>query len=70
MTASAGTATVPSPCNQVCRIDARTGWCAGCGRTLDEIAAWGTMADERKRAVWLALPARQAALRDTGRGDR
>ncbi|HWH82797.1 MAG TPA: DUF1289 domain-containing protein [Burkholderiaceae bacterium] len=61
---------VPSPCNQVCRIDARTGWCEGCGRTLDEIAAWGTMDDAAKRAVWVALGARRTAPRSASEGDR
>jgi predicted Fe-S protein YdhL (DUF1289 family) len=45
----------PSPCISVCRMDAATGWCEGCWRTLDEIAAWGMMADEDKRALWRNL---------------
>ena len=36
--------------------------CEGCGRTLDEIAAWSVMSDENKRAVWAALPARMRLL--------
>ena len=43
---------VPSPCISVCRMDAVTGLCEGCFRTLDEIAAWGTQADDERRAVW------------------
>jgi predicted Fe-S protein YdhL (DUF1289 family) len=42
---------VPSPCINVCRMDEATGWCAGCLRTLDEIAAWSTLEDAAKRAV-------------------
>ena len=45
----------PSPCNSVCRIDARTGWCEGCFRTLEEIAEWGRLEDGEKRAVWQEL---------------
>ena len=45
----------PSPCISVCRMDAVTGFCEGCFRTLDEIAAWGMMADADKRAVWREL---------------
>ena len=52
---------VPSPCNSVCRMDARTGLCEGCFRTLDEIAGWSVMDDDEKRSVWDALSARQAA---------
>ena len=40
-----------------------TGWCEGCGRTLDEIAAWGRLDDAGKRAVWARLPQRMAAAR-------
>ncbi|WP_231384826.1 DUF1289 domain-containing protein [Rubrivivax gelatinosus] len=32
-------------------MDAASGWCEGCLRTLDEIAAWSTMADDERRAV-------------------
>ena len=51
----ANAAQAPSPCISVCRMDAMTGWCEGCFRTLDEIAAWGMMADADKRAVWQEL---------------
>lgn len=54
---------VPSPCVNVCRMDAASGWCQGCLRTLDEIAAWSTLADPAKRAVWKLLPARREAYR-------
>ena len=51
---------VPSPCIDVCRMDARTGWCEGCLRTIDEIAGWSTMSDGDKRAVWSRLALRRA----------
>lgn len=51
---------VPSPCTNICRMNPATGWCSGCWRTLDEIAAWSTMADDAKRLVWSLLPARRA----------
>lgn len=64
---------VPSPCTSVCRMNAATGWCEGCLRTLDEIAAWSRMDDADKRIVWarlderrrVAMP-REAALSTTG----
>lgn len=49
-----------TPCIDVCQIDA-SGLCAGCGRTIDEIASWGTMSPERRRAIMAELPARRAA---------
>ena len=51
--------TVPSPCVSVCRMDEATGWCEGCMRTLDEIAAWSLLDDAEKRAVWTELGARR-----------
>jgi uncharacterized protein len=53
-------ALVPSPCNSVCRMDARTGWCEGCLRTLDEITAWSAMHDADKRVLLEALARRRA----------
>ncbi|HEY4560650.1 MAG TPA: DUF1289 domain-containing protein [Lysobacter sp.] len=51
---------VLSPCIGVCEIDAQ-GLCAGCLRTLDEIARWGTMGDaERLRIMDAVLPSREA----------
>jgi uncharacterized protein len=54
--------TVASPCTNVCCIDARSGWCEGCLRTLNEIAVWSQMADADKRAVWLLLDQRRASI--------
>ena len=31
-------------------------------RTLDEIAAWGVLANGQKRQVWKMLPARRVAF--------
>ncbi|KGW66593.1 DUF1289 domain-containing protein [Burkholderia pseudomallei] len=52
---------VPSPCTNVCRIDARTGWCEGCRRTRDEIAAWRKLDDDAKRTVLARIATRRAA---------
>lgn len=49
---------VPSPCTGVCRIDAATGWCQGCKRTLGEIADWPMLRSDEKRAVLQALEQR------------
>ncbi len=62
MTTTAGpTRAVPSPCNNVCRIDAASGCCEGCLRTLDEIAAWTTLDDAAKRRIWIQLALRREA---------
>ena len=48
----------PSPCVNICQMDAATGWCAGCLRTLDE---------PRRRAVLAALPQRRELWLAEGR---
>jgi len=55
-----------SPCNKVCTIDDASGWCRGCGRTLDEIAAWGSLGDAAQRRIAERLPQRLARLRSPG----
>lgn len=54
---------VPSPCINVCRMDAASGWCEGCLRTLDEIAAWGQLDDATKRVVLAQLRERRVQWR-------
>ena len=51
---------VASPCTGVCRIDERSGLCAGCRRTLDEIAGWSAMGDGERLGVWQRLALRRA----------
>jgi predicted Fe-S protein YdhL (DUF1289 family) len=51
---------IVSPCINVCAIDAATGLCSGCGRTLDEIARWASMSDVEREAIMRALPERRA----------
>ena len=51
---------VASPCTNVCRIDAASGWCEGCLRSLDEIAAWSALDEAARRAVCVDLVLRRA----------
>jgi predicted Fe-S protein YdhL (DUF1289 family) len=61
-------APVPSPCISVCVLDpAGSGVCTGCGRSLDEIAAWSELSNAQRRAVIARLGARLAAMRDRNR---
>jgi predicted Fe-S protein YdhL (DUF1289 family) len=52
---------IESPCIKICTMNAASGLCAGCGRTLDEIARWGSMSDEGRRAIMDVLPQRLKA---------
>ena len=53
---------VPSPCISVCRMDADSGSCEGCLRTLDEIAGWSRIDDIQKRDIWCAIQLRALQL--------
>ncbi|HQR10009.1 MAG TPA: DUF1289 domain-containing protein [Casimicrobiaceae bacterium] len=59
---------VPSPCNSVCALDEATGLCAGCFRTIDEIAAWSLLDDADKREVWASLERRRVAAHPKNAG--
>ena len=50
---------IASPCNKVCVMDAEQRYCLGCRRTLEEIAAWGSMTDEERQAVLKQLEQRR-----------
>lgn len=54
---------VQSPCNDVCRMDAASGLCLGCWRTIDEIAAWPALDEARRIELLAELPARRARAR-------
>ncbi len=60
---------VGSPCHNVCRIDPATGWCLGCRRSIDEIAAWSALDDAVRRRIWLQLPRRVPPTPDARPGD-
>jgi predicted Fe-S protein YdhL (DUF1289 family) len=52
-----------SPCINVCRMHAGTGWCEGCLRTIDEIAAWSQLSDSARLAVMRQLRQRRVVWR-------
>jgi uncharacterized protein len=52
---------IESPCVKICTLDARSGVCLGCGRTIDEIAGWAAMGAAERTRVMRELPARLSA---------
>jgi predicted Fe-S protein YdhL (DUF1289 family) len=42
-------------------MDPTSGLCAGCYRTLEEIAAWSSTNDERRACILLAVEKRRQA---------
>jgi len=51
---------IESPCVKICTLDARSGLCLGCGRTIDEIARWTAMSPAERSRVIGELPGRLA----------
>lgn len=54
--------TVTSPCTGICKLDAATGWCLGCGRNGYEIADWSSYPETRRDHVWDDIPDRLSRL--------
>jgi predicted Fe-S protein YdhL (DUF1289 family) len=48
-----------TPCVNVCVIEAASGLCAGCGRSLEEISRWATMTDTERHRIVQSLPGRR-----------
>lgn len=49
---------IKTPCIKVCIVDGTTAQCIGCGRTLQEIAAWAQLGDAEREAIMAQLPGR------------
>jgi hypothetical protein len=49
---------IETPCIKTCVIDPASGFCIGCGRTGEEVAAWLVLTPEQRRAVMATLPER------------
>jgi uncharacterized protein len=49
-----------SPCISVCRMDAASGLCEGCLRTIDEIAVWSRLDPVSRDGIWQRLDERRA----------
>jgi predicted Fe-S protein YdhL (DUF1289 family) len=54
---------IASPCVDVCRMNPETGFCDGCFRNIDEIAAWSSHDDDAKRAVLARVESRRQGAR-------
>ncbi|MCJ8142084.1 DUF1289 domain-containing protein [Ancylobacter sp. A5.8] len=55
--------TTSTPCIAVCTLDGTARFCLGCGRTTEEIGAWATLDEPRRRTIMAELPARLGAAR-------
>ncbi len=52
-----------SPCVNICVVHPRERLCTGCLRSVEEIAAWGRMGEDERRAIMAELPARAPRLK-------
>lgn len=53
---------IASPCINLCRMSADTGWCEGCQRSIDEITRWSRASDAEKRQILAVVAARRERL--------
>jgi predicted Fe-S protein YdhL (DUF1289 family) len=54
---------IKTPCIQVCAIDAESGLCLGCFRSLAEVAGWVRLTDAQREQVMAEGPARRSRIR-------
>ncbi|PJE03738.1 MAG: hypothetical protein CK427_04490 [Leptospira sp.] len=53
---------IASPCTKVCTMDPSSGFCLGCGRTIQEIGLWSSLSEEDRNTIILELPKRIEGL--------
>jgi predicted Fe-S protein YdhL (DUF1289 family) len=54
---------ISSPCISVCRVDAASGLCIGCARSMDEISHWAKLTESDRRKIMADLPQRFVLIR-------
>lgn len=55
-------AEITSPCNHVCTLEFKTGFCYGCGRNMKEITQWAKFSNEERTEILNHLPERMKLL--------
>jgi predicted Fe-S protein YdhL (DUF1289 family) len=55
-------ALIETPCEKVCVVDAASGLCRGCGRSLSEIERWTAYSDGERSRIMTELPGRLDAM--------
>lgn len=54
---------MPSPCVNICSLDQSGKYCLGCGRSLNELAAWQNASEAERSDIMTQLPERLRALK-------
>ena len=60
---------IKSPCINICRLD-ESGLCAGCRRTLNEVASWSRLTDAERDEIMAQLPGRGIEQPETPQQNR
>jgi predicted Fe-S protein YdhL (DUF1289 family) len=55
-------AAIETPCEKICVVDAPSGLCRGCGRSLAEIERWRAYSDGERSRIMGELPRRLEAM--------
>jgi predicted Fe-S protein YdhL (DUF1289 family) len=50
---------ISTPCIRICVLDPETGFCEGCGRTLEEVERWLGMSETERQRIMAELPGRR-----------
>ena len=53
---------IESPCEKICIVDAASGLCRGCARSLFEIERWTAYSDSERSRIMAELPGRLDAM--------
>jgi len=59
-------AELASPCINVCKMDAHSGLCQGCLRSLDEIIGWASRSADERFRIHALVDKRRAAYGSRG----
>ncbi|QDK24551.1 DUF1289 domain-containing protein [Leptospira weilii] len=57
---------IRSPCNKICIMDSKSGYCQGCFRTIDEIGNWSRYSDAERENLFLKLKVRKEEIFSKG----
>ena len=49
---------ISTPCTGICTLDAEARLGLGCGRSLEQIAAWASLSEAERRTIMLGLAGR------------
>lgn len=52
---------ISSPCIKACMLDPVSKLCEGCGRSMAEIARWGSMSEAERLAIMARLRERETS---------